>query len=268
MSSTIRILCIGDVIGKPGRVAIHRLLPDLIDRHHLDLVIANAENAAGGIGLTTDVANELFSEPINMLTSGNHIWRHREIIAYLDKEPRLLRPFNLPENTPGKGYGICKTSSGIKVGVICLLGQIFMEAFPSPFDAVLKAIAALEAETSIIVVDMHAEATSEKRAMGWLLDGRASAVFGTHTHVLTADEEILPKGTGYITDIGMTGPFDSVIGMKKELILERFLTMRPAPFVVAKGNVRLCGAIFEIDSTTGHAVAIQRVNEPLDSTNY
>lgn len=263
----IRVLCIGDIFGKPGRQAVRTLLPGLIERHDVDLVVANGENAAGGVGLTADTCRDLLDQPVDLLTSGNHIWRHREILAVLDREQRLLRPLNYPAGTPGRGYAVCETKGGVKVGVINLLGRLFMEPLPSPFSAVEPAIAALNEETKVILVDFHAEATSEKRALGWLLDGRVSAVFGTHTHVLTADEEVLPEGTAYITDLGMTGPYDSVIGMRKEPVLKRFLTMRPASFSAASRDVRLCGALFTIDPQTGRAQSVQRICERLADTS-
>lgn len=260
----MRILAIGDVVGKPGRQAVRAHLPELIETHKLDLVIANAENAAGGSGLTVETAEDLLTMPVAMLTGGNHTWRYKEVLNLLERDPRILRPLNFPPGTPGRGYGICQTAGGVKVGVINLQGRVFMDPLPSPFEVVLDAIQELRKETPIIVVDFHAEATSEKRAMGWFLDGKASLVFGTHTHVATADEEILPQGTGYITDIGMTGPYDSVIGMKKEAILERFITMRPTSFQVAKGDLRLCGVIAELDDETGQCRSIERVRKSVN----
>lgn len=189
----IRVLCVGDVFARPGREAARCLLPRLIDEHRLDLVIVNAENAAGGCGLTIDTAEELLALPgVGLLTSGNHIWRHREIVGFLEREPRVLRPQNYPRGTPGRGHGICETASGVRVGVINLLGRLFMEPVRSPFEVAGETLELLKAETDVILVDFHAEATSEKRALGWFLDGRVSAVFGTHTHVLTADDEVLP----------------------------------------------------------------------------
>ncbi|MCC6747514.1 MAG: TIGR00282 family metallophosphoesterase [Deltaproteobacteria bacterium] len=257
----MRILCVGDIFGQPGRDAVRTLVPQLIERERLDLVIANAENSAGGAGVTLETARDLLSMPIGLFTGGNHTWRHKEFYPLLDKEPRFLRPHNFPEGTPGRGVGLCETSSGVKVGVLNLQGRVFMDPLPSPFETALEAIEELRRETRIILVDIHAEATSEKRALAWHLDGKVSALFGTHTHVQTADEEILPGGTGYLTDLGMTGPYDSVIGMKKELVLRRFLTLRPTSFEVAKHDVRLCGAIFEIDPETGRTTGITRVRE-------
>lgn len=259
----IRLLCVGDVFGKPGREAVAALVPELIERHSIDAVIVNAENAAGGVGLTSETAAELLGLPVGMLTGGNHIWRHKEVISLLERDPRVLRPQNLPPGTPGRGFGIFQTTHGVKVGVINLLGRIFMDPVLCPFRAADDAVAELRQQTPIIVVDMHAEATSEKRALGWYLAGRVSAVFGTHTHVPTADEEILPGGTAYVTDIGMTGPYDSVIGMRKDLVIERFVSMRPTSFAAAKHDVRLCGAIFDIDPETGQAQSVQRVQQQL-----
>lgn len=260
----MKLLCIGDVVGAPGRKAVRELLPGLRAEHGVDVVIVNAENAAGGSGLTAETAKDLLDQPVDMLTGGNHTWRYREVLALLDREPRVLRPLNYPVGTPGRGFGICESAEGIKVGVINLQGRVFMDPLPSPFDAADAAIDQLKAAGCIvIVVDVHAEATSEKRALGWYLDGRVSVVYGTHTHVATADEEILPQGTAYLTDLGMTGPYDSVIGVKKEQILERFLTMRPTSFGVAKHDVRLCGIVVDVDETTGRARQIERLRCPL-----
>jgi hypothetical protein len=257
----MRVLCIGDVFAKPGRQALRALLPSLIDRHRLDFVVANAENAAGGVGLTLDTAKEILALPVNVLTSGNHIWKHREIIPLLDREPRILRPLNYPEPAPGRGCGLFETAAGEKIGVVIVMGRVFMEPLPNPFTAASEAAARLRQETRVILVELHAEATSEKRAMGWYLDGKVSAVYGTHTHVPTADEEVLPGGTGYITDLGMTGPHDSIIGMRKEEVLERFLSQRPSMYVAAKRDPRLNGAVFDIDPETGRTRSVQRICE-------
>lgn len=260
----MKLLCIGDVVGAPGRKAVRELLPELRREFDIDVVIVNAENAAGGSGLTVETADDLLQQPVDMLTGGNHTWRYREVLGLLDRDPRILRPLNYPEGTPGRGFGFCESRAGIKVGVINLQGRVFMDPLPSPFEAADRAVDELKAVgCQVIVVDVHAEATSEKRALGWYLDGRVSVVYGTHTHVATADEEILPGGTGYLTDLGMTGPYDSVIGVKKEQILERFLTMRPTSFGVAKHDVRLCGIVVEVDETTGRARHIERVRRPL-----
>ncbi|MBW2733711.1 MAG: TIGR00282 family metallophosphoesterase [Deltaproteobacteria bacterium] len=259
----MKALCIGDIVGSPGRKAVRDLLPGLIEEHDIDVVIANAENVAGGSGLTSDTAQDLLALPIMALTGGNHTWRFKEVKKLLEQQERVLRPYNYPAGAPGRGCGVFESKAGVRVGVLNLQGCVFMAPLPSPFVAADEAIEALRAEgCDVIIVDMHAEATSEKRALGWYLDGRVSLLYGTHTHVATADEEILPKGTAYITDIGMTGPHDSVIGTKKELVLERFLTMRPVAFNVAKGDVRLCGVIAEIDPESGKASAIERLRVP------
>jgi len=259
----MRILCLGDIFGKPGREAVRALLPPLVKREGIDFVIANCENAAGGVGLTPDTARELLALPIDVLTSGNHIWRHKEIVPLLDTEPRLLRPLNYPEGTPGRGTALCRTAAGTPVGVVNVLGRVFMEPVPCPVGASRRAVDERRAQTRVILVEIHAEATSEKRALGWFLDGKVSAVYGTHTHVPTADEEVLPGGTGYISDLGMTGPYASVIGMRKEEVLERFLTQRPTAWTAAKEDVRMCGALFDIDEESGKTRAVQRVRESM-----
>ncbi len=257
----MKILCIGDVVGKPGRRAVLALLPRLIDEREIDVVIANGENAAGGLGLTRDTAMELLNNRVDLLTGGNHIWKYKDLLPLLEADPRVLRPLNYPD-APGRGSGVIETAAGHRLGVINVVGRSFMDPAPCPFDACERAVEELKASTQVVLVEIHAEATSEKRAMGWLLDGQASAVYGTHTHVATADEEILPGGTGYITDIGMTGPYDSVIGMRKEEMIARFRSLRPAPFIVAKGDVRLCGVIFDVDPESGKTRSIERVREP------
>jgi metallophosphoesterase (TIGR00282 family) len=257
----VKILCIGDVVGKPGRKAVKALLPALVDSHNVELVIANAENASGGIGLTTEAAKELLAAGIDLLTSGNHIWKYRELLPMLDADSRLLRPLNYPEDAPGRGFGLVETAAGRSVGVINVQGRTFMDPVACPFSAAEQAASQLRDTAAVILVEIHAEATSEKRALGWFLDGRVSAVYGTHTHVATADEEILPKGTGYISDIGMTGPYHSVIGMRKEEMIQRFRTLRPAPFNVAKKDVRLCGVLFDVDPETGTTRSVERVRK-------
>jgi metallophosphoesterase (TIGR00282 family) len=260
----MRILCIGDIVGKPGRQALRKLLPALIERHAIDLVIANAENASGGMGLTPEMATQILSLPVDLLTGGNHLWKFKSLLPMLDREPRILRPLNYPEGTPGRGYEIVETSSKIPVGVISVMGRAFMDPVLCPFEAARRAADELRKRTPVILVEIHAEATSEKRALGWFLDGRVSAVYGTHTHVATADNEILPKGTAYITDIGMTGPHGSVIGMRTEDMIQRFVSMRPAPFNVAKNDPRLCGVLFDIDAENGKALAVQRLQEKME----
>jgi len=262
----VKVLFLGDVFGKPGRTAVQRLVPRLIVRHGLDLVVANAENATAGSGVTPDTAEEILAAEVDLLTSGNHIWSKREIIPYLERpDSKLLRPANYPKGAPGRGRGIARTPDGRKLGVVNLEGRVFMKNLDDPFQAALVEVAALKAEgCTCILVDMHCEATSEKMAMAWHLEGKVSAVLGTHTHVQTADARILPGGTAFITDVGMCGPWDSVIGMKKELVLERFLTQRSVPFEPAKREAWLQGAIVQIDDASGRATAIERVQERLE----
>jgi len=264
----VKLLFLGDVFGKPGRQAVQRLVPRLISRHGLDLVVANAENVASGAGVTPELADELLAAEVDLLTSGNHIWSKREIVPYLDKPgSRLLRPANYPPGAPGRGRGVAVTPDGRKLGVINLEGRVFMKTLDDPFRVVLEELAALKKEgCTAILVDMHCETTSEKNAMGWFLDGKVSAVLGTHTHVQTADERVLPGGTAFITDVGMCGPWDSIIGVRKELVLERFTTQRPMAFEPAKREVHLQGAIVDIDDATGKARSIQRVQEKLEET--
>jgi metallophosphoesterase (TIGR00282 family) len=254
----MRIFFIGDIVGAPGRRAVEELLPRVVDRHLIDLVVANGENAAGGIGITPQVAEQLLNLGVDLLTSGNHIWKHKEILPYLDETDRLLRPANYPPDTPGRGWTVIETAIGEKAAVINLEGRVFMNPLECPFRTMDTILAALPPQVKITLVDMHAEATSEKLAMGWYLDGRVSAVIGTHTHVQTADERILPKGTGYITDAGMTGPINSVIGMKKEVILERFLSQRPQSFKVATQDIQLQGVVVHVHGD-GHCQEISRV---------
>jgi 2',3'-cyclic-nucleotide 2'-phosphodiesterase len=261
----VKLLFLGDVFGKPGRLAVQRLVPKLIVREAIDLVVANAENVANGAGVTPDGAEELLAAEVNLLTSGNHIWSKREIVPYLEKPgSRLLRPANYPPGTPGRGRAVVATPDGRKLGVVNLEGRVFMRPLEDPFRTALAEIEALQAEgAKAILVDMHCDATSEKNAMGWFLDGKVSAVLGTHTHIQTADARVLPGGTAYVTDVGMCGPWESVIGVKKELVIERFLTGRPVSFEPAKRDVWLQGAIVDIDDATGRARSISRVQERL-----
>jgi len=258
----VNILFIGDVVGAPGRRALEELLPRLVDRHFIDLVIANGENAAGGLGVTPLVADQLLGCGIDVLTSGNHIWKHKEIIPYLEATDRLIRPANYPPGTPGREFTLVETAAGEKAAVFNLEGRVFMNPLECPFRTADQILAAIPPQVKVIIADVHAEATSEKQALGWHLDGRVSAVVGTHTHVQTADERILPGGTGYITDAGMSGPVDSVIGMKREIILERFLTQLPQPFKVATQNIQLQGVILKV-GPEGRCLEISRVNLPL-----
>jgi metallophosphoesterase (TIGR00282 family) len=262
----LKFLFLGDVFGKPGRQAVQRLVPRLIAREGLDLVVANAENSAAGAGVTPDAAEELLAAEVDLLTSGNHIWSKREIGPYLDAPgSRLIRPANYPAGAPGRGRAIVSTPDGRRLGVVNVEGRVFMKALDDPFRAAEAEIAALRAEgVRAILVDIHCEATSEKNAMGWFLDGKVSAVLGTHTHIQTADARVLSGGTAFITDVGMCGPWDSVIGVRKELVLERFLSQRPVGFEPAKRDVWLQGAIVDVDDATGKARAIARVQERLE----
>lgn len=255
----MRALLIGDITGSPGRKFIKERLKALLKKERIDFTIANAENAAGGSGVTPEIAEELLSYGIDVLTSGDHIWKRREIIEFITRDNRVLRPANYPDNVPGLGWGVYKTKGGQEIGVINLIGRVFMQPADCPFRKAAECIKKIEESTKIIFVDIHAEATSEKVALGWYLDGLVSCVFGTHTHVQTADEKLLPKGTAYITDIGMTGPFDSVIGRKKEQILERFLTQMPVRFQMAEEDLQLHGAIVEVDAKTARSLSIKRI---------
>jgi len=258
----VNILFIGDIVGKPGRQAISRELHRLVDRHAVDLVIANGENASGGFGITPETAKELFANGIQFITTGNHVWDKKESYDYLGREQRIVRPANYPEGSPGRGSSTVATPGGIKIGILNLEGRIFMDNLECPFKTADREIALLRQSTSIIIVDFHAEATSEKSSLGWYLDGRVSAVIGTHTHVQTADERILTEGTAYLTDAGMTGAFDSVIGVRKEEPIQKFITQLPHKFEVAKKDIRLNGVLLQIDATTGKAMAIERINLP------
>ncbi len=260
----MNILVIGDIIGSAGRNAIKALLPKLTKKYSLDLIVANGENAAASFGITEKIAEELFSRGIDVITSGNHIFDKKDIIEYLCKNDRLLRPANYSVHVPGVGSVVLSTKSG-KVAVINISGRVFMDPLRCPFETVSDELERLPDDTKIIIVDFHAEATSEKVCMGWYLDGKVSAVVGTHTHIPTADETLLPKGTGYITDLGMTGPYDSVIGVKKEAALEKFLTFMPKRFETAKGDVRLCGVVVKVDNDSGKCLEIERVSVSLNT---
>lgn len=259
----MKILFIGDIVGNPGREAVNKLLPSLKKEHNLDFVIANAENAAGGSGITPFVAKDLFDSGVDVITSGDHIWKRREIFEIIAKEGRILRPINFPVGAPGRGWAVFKAKNNLKIGVMNVQGRVFMEALDCPFKASREAQEELAKETNIIIVDIHAEATSEKVALGWYLDGKVSAVLGTHTHIQTADERILPAGTAYITDVGMVGPLDSVIGRRIEDVLERFVTSIPTRFEVAKDNIQAQGVVLDINESTGKAVSIIRVQKKL-----
>ena len=259
----MRILFLGDIVGRPGRMIVKNILPDLRKTENIDIVIANGENAAAGSGLTPKIADELLESGIDVLTSGDHVWKKRDIYDYLKVSARLVRPANYPQGVPGRGSTVVTDKKGRKVGVINLIGRVFMDAVECPFLSAKKEIEKVKAETEIIIVDIHAEATSEKVAMGWYLDGKVSAVLGTHTHVQTADEKILPGGTAYITDSGMTGPYDSVIGRDKNFIIEHFLTQLPIRFEMAENDIEMHGVIRDVDDGTGRAAAIQRVQKKI-----
>lgn len=257
----INILFIGDINGRAGRNCIKALLPDLIKNKNIDFTIANAENVAGGFGITYETFKEIKECGIDVITMGNHVWDNKDIFTFIQKEGTILRPANLPADLPGHGYGIFSIkNTNIKIGVINLNGRIFMDPADCPFRTAEKIINEINKITPIIIVDFHAEATSEKQAMGFFLDGKVSAVVGTHTHVQTADERILPNGTGFITDTGMTGPFDSVIGVKKDIIIRRFLTGLPEKFEIANNDIHLNGIIFNIDPDSGKTKNLERIN--------
>ena len=260
----MNILFIGDIFGRPGRIIVKERLPEIVKKHSIDLVIANGENSAAGFGITPALAEELFDLGIDVMTTGNHVWDKREIIEYFqmaDDNPhsparRLLRPANFPASLPG--WGVYEGSNnGVGYAVLDLQGRVFMGSSDDPFRVVDQLLAKVTAK--IVFVDFHAEATSEKIAFGWYLDGRVTAVVGTHTHIPTADEIVLPKGTAYITDVGMTGPYDSVIGVKKELVVEKFLKGMPARFEAATGDVRLCAVVVQCDDKTGRATRMERL---------
>ncbi|HEU5411691.1 MAG TPA: TIGR00282 family metallophosphoesterase [Candidatus Acidoferrales bacterium] len=255
----MRILFVGDIVGSPGRRILKDHLSDMVQQRGIDLAIVNCENAASGFGITPRLAEELFAAGADVLSGGNHIWDRKEILEYFPHQPRLLRPANFPDGLPGSGLFMGKTRSGIDYAALNLQGRTFMAPIDCPFRAAERELARIPAETKIIVVDMHAETTSEKQAMGWFLDGKVSAVIGTHTHVMTADAHVLPQGTAFITDVGMTGPHDSIIGMAKEAIIERFLKSLPARFEVAQGDVQLHAVVIEADEATGRANSIEPV---------
>ncbi len=256
----MKILFIGDIIGRPGRELLRKGLRGLIQHHGADFVIANAENSAAGFGVTKDIGDTLLEYGVDVMTSGNHIWDKKEVLDYIVGQPKLLRPANYPAGVPGRGSYVGYTGDGRAVGVVNVMGRVFMLNIDDPFSVVLKEIEAMKARTRVIVVDFHAEATSEKIAMGWHLDGKATLVVGTHTHVQTADERILPNGTAYLTDAGMTGPHDSIIGMEREPALARFLNAMPSRFEPATGNPRLNGIVVDADDKTGRALAVTRIS--------
>jgi len=258
----MRILFIGDVMGEPGRLIVKNYLSSLILERGIDLVVLNGENAAGGFGITPRIVTEFLEWGVDAITMGNHIWDVKEIEEFICKEKRLIRPANYPEGVPGEGKVIIEARNSVRVGVLQIMGQVFMPTLDCPFQAARREVDKLRSETPVILVDMHGEATSEKQAMGWYLDGQVSAVVGTHTHVQTADEKILTHGTAYITDVGMTGPVDSIIGIRKEMALKKFLTHMPHRFKVASGPALFCGVTIDIDEQTGRGMAIERLQLP------
>ena len=260
----INVLFIGDIVGEPGIRIVETLLPGIKKSRKIDICIANGENLAGGKGVTPELANRLFSTGVNVITTGNHVWDKLQLVKdYLAKEPNILRPLNYPKGTYGKGYTILNLENGVgKIAVVNLQGRMFMYPIDCPFRSAEFALSKIKKETNVIIVDMHAETTSEKMAMGWFLDGRVSAVIGTHTHIPTSDARILPKGTAYITDVGMTGPYDSVIGMKTQVAIMRFLYQTPHKYEPAEDNVKFSAVFLSIDSETGKANKIEQIIFP------
>ena len=260
----MRLLFIGDIVGKPGRDCVRIGLNAIVDYHQIDFVVANAENAAGGFGITREIGEQLLDLGVEVMTSGNHIWDKKEALDYIGIEPRLLRPSNFPAGAPGNGSYLARTRDGRSVGVVNAMGRVFMAPLDDPFARVEQEIAKLRDRARILFVDFHAEATSEKIAMGWHLDGKVTAIVGTHTHVQTADERILPKGTAYLTDVGMTGPHDSIIGVEVQPALARFTTGLPQKFDTASANPRLNAVVVEADDQSGRATDIERLSYSLD----
>ncbi|HUS57577.1 MAG TPA: TIGR00282 family metallophosphoesterase [Planctomycetota bacterium] len=254
-----RVLVIGDVVGSPGRELVRHQLKPYVKANAIDFVIVNGENAAGGLGISAAIASQFFEWGVDVITTGDHVWKKKDIIAAIQSDIRILRPANYPSESPGRGWTCVRSISGEQVGVVNLVGRTFMPPAECPFKAASRAVEELRQQTRIIFVDMHAEATSEKLGMGWHLDGKVSAVYGTHTHVQTADERVLPNGTAYISDIGMAGGFDSILGRKTEAVLKKFITNMPEPFDVASGDPRMCGALVCLNATTGRAESIERV---------
>jgi metallophosphoesterase (TIGR00282 family) len=264
MTEPLRVMLIGDAVGRPGREAVKKIVGRWREDGRADFVIANGENSAGGKGVTAGTISELLDAGVDLITTGNHVWDNKDVFRFIDSEPHMIRPANYPAaaRIPGRGFAVAECrGAGIKVGVINLMGRVFMDALDCPFRAADAIIPEIRRETQIVFVDFHAEATSEKMALGWYLDGRVTCVFGTHTHVPTADERLLHQGTAFVTDIGMTGSFDSVIGVKQEQVLQRFLTALPNRYEVAEKNVRLTGALVTVDPETGKALAIERMSE-------
>ncbi len=257
----MKILMIGDIVGRPGRNMVHNMVPHLKEKFNIDFVIANGENSAGGNGITRETADEILSSGVDCITGGNHIWDKKDIVDWIDSEPRLIRPANYPPGTPGKGYAIFDLGGGVKLAVINLSGRVFMPPMDCPFQKIDSLLKILDSQTDLIVVDFHAEATSEKMAFGYYVDGRVSSVVGTHTHIQTADARILPHGTAYISDVGMTGPYESVLGVSKELSIASIMTLMPQRFEVAKGYAQLNAVVIEFNTATGKAKSIDNIQE-------
>lgn len=258
----MNILCLGDIVGKPGRLALESMIDGIKEEFAVDFTVVNVENAAGGAGVTSRIAKNFFRMGCDVLTLGDHVWDQKELEPYLNEEVFLIRPANFPEGAPGRGWCIKETESGTKVGVINLLGRVFMRyQVECPFRKLTTIVEEINKVTPVIILDFHAETTSEKVAIGHYADGKLSAVVGTHTHIQTADEKVLSEGTAYITDLGMCGPYDSVIGQKKDMIIERFLSSRPLKFSVAEDKVLICGVVIHVDEKTGKAESIQRIQK-------
>ncbi len=259
-TTPLKILLIGDIVGKPGRRIVREQLPRLRKEWELDLVIANAENSAAGSGITHRIFRDLRGSGVDLMTMGDHAWKRKDNLEVYQKEERLLRPMNYPDSAMGTGQYVIEVEEGVKVGVVVVLGRVFMENVDCPFRTLDRVLESFPDDVKIRIVEFHAEATSEKMAAAWYLDGRVSCVFGTHTHVPTADDRIFPQGTAYLSDLGMTGPYDSVIGRRAEAVLHKFLTAMHAPFVVAEDNVHMAGALLEVDPLTGRAITFRRVD--------
>lgn len=257
----MNVLMVGDIVGRTGRRVVKEVIRNYRKKYRVDFVIANGENAAGGNGITREIADELFEAGIDFITMGNHTWDKKEILQFIEHEPYLIRPANYPPDTPGKGSAVIKLANQLKIGVINLSGRVFMTPLDCPFRTAEALVKTIAKETSNIIIDFHGEATSEKIAFAWYMDGKVSAVIGTHTHVQTADERILPQGTGYITDVGMTGPQNSVLGVQTDLVIQKFLTQMPVRFEVAEGTAQLNGLFLRIDEKTGKTILVERINQ-------
>lgn len=257
----MNVLMVGDIVGRTGRRVVKEVIRSYRKKYRADFVIANGENAAGGNGITREIADELFEAGIDFITMGNHTWDKKEILQFIEHEPYLIRPANYPPDTPGKGSAVIKLANQLKIGVINLSGRVFMTPLDCPFRTAEALVKTIAKETPNIIIDFHGEATSEKIAFAWYMDGKVSAVIGTHTHVQTADERILPQGTGYITDVGMTGPQNSVLGVQTDLVIQKFLTQMPVRFEVAEGTAQLNGLFLRIDEKTGKTILVERINQ-------